>query len=287
MTMVEGFANERICVVPRPLVAEALSRPVTRRLVVTDAGVFPRARKHGRYRPSGAEETILIACAAGSGWLEIDGVRHGVGAGAVLLIPGGTPHAYGSSEGAPWTIWWCHLRGSDVAELYACTGATRERPVIQLSNVDRCVALIDELLTGLERDLTPVRMLGSAGTAWKLLTQIALDRTLPERGDPLQRAMTFLEERLDSAVRVSELAAMVGVSASHLSALFRAATNGGVLAYHTALRLSRARKLLDGSVLGIAEIGRQVGYQDPLYFSRQFRRVHGMSPSEYRAQHKG
>jgi AraC-like DNA-binding protein len=37
----------------------------------------------------------------------------------------------------------------------------------------------------------------------------------------------------------------------------------------------------------VAEIGRDVGYGDPFYFSRQFSRIHGMSPSEYRLQRKG
>ena len=287
MKLIEGFRNERMCVVPRPQVAEILRRPVTRRLMVTDAGVFPEARNHERFRPVGSSETILLACTAGSGWVEIGDTRVGVGSGSVVLIPSGVPHRYASSDANPWTIWWCHLRGSDATELVEATGATRERPVLALHNIERCVALIDEIITALERDLLPARMIGVAGTAWKLLTQIALDRALPERGDPLQRAMAYLAERIDSTVKVSELASMVGVSASHLGAMFRTATGGGVLAHHTALRMSRARQLLDGSSLGIAQVAHAVGFQDALYFSRQFRRTHGVSPSEYRAQRKG
>jgi len=287
MKLIEGFRNERMCVVPRPQVAEILGRPVTRRLMVTDAGVFPAARDHERFRPAGSAETILIACTAGSGWVEIGDIRVGVGSGSVVLIPSGVPHRYASSDSNPWTIWWCHLRGSDATELVESTGATLERPVLAMHNIERCVALIDEIITALERDLLPARMLGASGTAWKLLTQIALDRALPERADPLQRAMAYLSERIDSTVKVSELASMVGVSASHLGTMFRTATGGGVLAHHTALRMSRARQLLDSSSLGIAQIAHAIGFQDPLYFSRQFRRTHGVSPSEYRAQRKG
>ena len=39
----EGFEHQRLCVVPRPLVEQALARPVTRRLMVTEAGLFPAA----------------------------------------------------------------------------------------------------------------------------------------------------------------------------------------------------------------------------------------------------
>lgn len=285
--MIEGFRNERMCVVPRPLVREALARPVTRRLVVTDAGVFPEARNHERIRPRGAEETILIACTSGSGWIEIGGARTGVGSGSIVLIPGGVPHRYASSDTNPWTIWWCHMRGSDLGELVEATGATVARPVLPVPGIERCVALIDEILSGLERDLSPARMVGAAGTAWKLLTQITLDRTIPARGDPLQRAMAYLAEFATTSVKVPELASMVGVSSSHLGALFRAATGGGVLAHHTALRMSRARQLLDTTSLGVAEVADAVGYQDALYFSRQFRRIHGESPRDYRAHRKG
>jgi transcriptional regulator GlxA family with amidase domain len=119
------------------------------------------------------------------------------------------------------------------------------------------------------------------------MTQLAVDRRLPEQGEPLERAMRYLEERVDGGIRVSELARLVGVSTSHLGALFRDATGGGVLAYHTALKMARARKLLDTTELQVGEIGREVGYGDPFYFSRQFSRVHGVSPSDYRLQRKG
>ncbi len=287
MTLADGFAHERMVVLPRPLVSTALARPITRRLTVTDVGLFPQASHHYRHRPEGAEETILIVCSSGAGWVRINGVRHGVGASTALLLPSGMPHEYGSSDKSPWTIWWCHLRGSDLPDLLTSIGATAERPVLQLRNPDRAVALIDEMVSGLERDLSPARMIAASGSAWKLLTQIALDTLLPEQGDPLGRAMAYLSERLDSPIRVASLAGMVGVSTSHLSALFRQATGGGVLAHHTALRMSRARTLLDRSGMQIAEIAREVGYSDPLYFSRQFHRTHGLSPTDYRAHRKG
>jgi AraC family transcriptional regulator of arabinose operon len=50
--------------------------------------------------------------------------------------------------------------------------------------------------------------------------------------------------------------------------------------------MARARELLDTTELHVAEIGREVGYADPFYFSRQFSRVHCMSPSDYRLHRK-
>ncbi|MFC6083511.1 AraC family transcriptional regulator [Sphaerisporangium aureirubrum] len=287
MPIQEGFRNQRLTVVPRPVLADAQSRPVTRRLVVTDCGHYPNATDHLMTRPRGTDETILIVCAAGTGWADVGGAQHRVGPSTALVIPRGAPHSYGASTDAPWTIWWCHLRGGDLPELIDEMGASPSRPVIPVRRLDRAIALLDEIVTILERDHSPASLMGAAGAAWKLLTQIVIDRAMPEPGDPLQRAMAYLAERLDSTVRVADLAALVGVSPSHLSALFRRATGGGVLAHHTALRMAQARNLLDLTDETVAGIAREVGYHDPFYFSRHFKRTHEVSPTEYRNRDKG
>ncbi|GLX97190.1 AraC family transcriptional regulator [Herbidospora sp. NBRC 101105] len=287
MPIQEGFRNQRLTVVPRRVVAEASARPVTRRLMVTDTGYYPVAADHLMRRPSGIEEAVFILCAGGLGWAVVDGVTYRIGSNAALVIPRGVPHAYGASAEAPWTIWWCHLRGTDLPELLEEIGAGPSRPVVSIRRLDRAVALLDEIVTIMERDHSPAALTGAAGAAWKLLTQIVLDRVMPVPGDPLQRAMAYLAERLDTTVRVAELAALVGVSPSHLSALFRRATGGGVLAHHTALRMAQARNLLDTTDATVADIAREVGYTDPFYFSRHFRRLHEASPTEYRNRAKG
>lgn len=285
MAIEEGFRGQRLVMVPRPMVTAGLHQPVTRRLLVTDAGHYPHAYGHEMHRPRGAPEHIVIVCASGTGWVRIDDQTHRVPAGALLVLPQATAHVYGADPADPWTIWWAHVAGTDAAELVAATGATTQRPVLELGAVERIVALLDEIVTALERAPSSARLLRASGAAWKLFTEIAIDQVLPRPGDPLQRAMAYLEQRLDGSIRVPELAALVGVSPSHLTALFRRATGGGVLAHQTALRMGRARRLLDASEATIAEIAHELGYPDAFYFSRQFRRHHDMSPTDYRARH--
>jgi len=283
----EGFAHERLRVLPRPVVEEALRSPVTRRAVVTDVGWFPTASGHRRTRPHGADELIVLLCTGGSGWVEYAGARVRLTAGACVLIPPRTPHAYAASDDQPWTIWWCHVRGSDVADFTRAVAQAGTPEVIRLRSLDRTVALFGELLASVERGQTPAHVLASSGAAWHLLAQLAADRVLPASGTPLERAMRHLEERLDATVRVAELAAIVGLSPSHLTTQFRRATGGGVTEYHSSLKLARARQLLDTTTQPIADVAHAVGYDDPLYFSRRFRAAHGMSPSTYRARPKG
>lgn len=281
----EGFERQRLCVVPRPQVETALRSAMTRRLTVTDAGYYPRARGHRMTRTRrGADETIVIVCVDGAGQVRIGDDVHALTAADCIIIPAGKQHEYRADESDPWTIWWMHVRGPDAEELTA--SGILAAPVVRLHTLDRTVALLDELVTLMERRSTSTAMIAASGIAMHVLTRIAADSTLPVEGSPVERAMRHLEARIDSVVQVGELAALVGMSPSHLTALFRRATGGGPAAYHTSLKMTRARTLLDTTSLPITEVANAVGYADPLYFSRHFRRVHGVSPSAYRAQDK-
>jgi AraC family transcriptional regulator of arabinose operon len=282
----DGFANQRLCVVPRPQVDAAATRAGTRRLLVTDAGYFPRALHHRRRRSRGAAETIVILCTAGRGTVTVDGQEFELSPSSCAVIPPFTSHEYAASDSDPWTIWWMHVRGADVADLIEPVLADRQ-PVLALKSVDRIAALFDELVGSLEQRTTPIHLLAAAGVAWHLLTRLAADSMLPASGSPLERAMRYLEARVEGTITVGELAAIVGLSPSHLSTLFRQATGGGPGAFHISLKMGRARTLLDTTSLPVAEVGAAVGYTDPLYFSRHFRRIHGVNPSTYRSEHKG
>ncbi|WP_020012986.1 AraC family transcriptional regulator [Promicromonospora sukumoe] len=273
-------------VLPQPLVARARTRPVTSQLLVTDVGFYPRAAQHSRSRPQGAAQDIVMVCGAGRGTCVVGPDVHQVGTGGAVIIPAGTPHSYEADAADPWTIWWMHVTGPALAALFAGTDVTVRRPVVQLSDPSRVIALADTVLRRMERDETASSLAAAAGAAWHALALIAADRgtTTPDRAAPIENTLEFLRANLADQVTVPELARMAGLSQSHYAALFRRATGFGVLEYQTRLRMASARELLDTTDRTVASIARQVGYPDPLYFSRRFRRIHSMSPSEYRAR---
>ena len=57
--------------------------------------------------------------------------------------------------------------------------------------------------------------------------------------------------------------------------------------YFNRLRMHQACQLLDTTSFSIKEIATRLGYQDPFYFSRAFRSVNKVAPTEYRRLHKG
>jgi AraC-like DNA-binding protein/mannose-6-phosphate isomerase-like protein (cupin superfamily) len=285
----EGFAGQRMRVVPASVVQQAVANPVTSWLTVTDCGYFPTAASHRRRRKQGATQTIIIVSTGGHGWCELPIGRFTVDPGQVLTIPAGTPHEYGADDETPWTIWWAHVTGKGVPGLLAAAELSAERPVAEVRNLLRITALIDEALTALEHDDSPPALTLAGGALAHALALIAADRRRvgTHREDPIAAAIEHLRSHVGTRISVAELAGIVGLSGSHLASLFRKATGMGVLEYQTRQRMATARELLDNTDLPVQAICNEVGYSDAFYFSRHFRRLHGMSPSEYRAHDKG
>lgn len=285
----EGFPGQRMRVLPRPVVARALRSPVTAQLLVTDAGFFPHASRHGRARPLGAEQNIVIVCASGLGRCALPSGNHRVPPGHALVIPAGTPHSYEAAEREPWTLWWIHVVGTGVPDLFAAIGVSTAHPVLRIVDPPRIITLFDTIIHCMERDETTASLLAASGAAWHALTLIAAGRHTACRasGDPVAATIEYLRANASTRISVAELASMANLSESHYSARFRRATGFAVLEYQTRQRMSLARELLDTTNLKIASIAQQVGYADALYFSRQFRRIHEMSPRDYRAHDHG
>lgn len=280
----DGFPGERLRVLPRPLVARALAAGATSRLLVTDAGYFPHAANHGRSRRQGAQEAVVLVCVAGRGWCELGESTLAVQPGQALVLAPGQAHLYRADAAEPWTLWWLHATGADLDDLLAPITGGRGYGLVQLHDPAPVVHAVEQAVQAMERDETAPALLAASGAAWHVLAQLGSDQLAGPRDDasPVQRAREYLLENFDRPVRVPELAARVGLSASHFAALFRQVTGGGVLEYLKRIRMARARVLLVSTELTVAEVARAVGYDDPFYFSRQFRAVSGASPSQFR-----
>ncbi len=283
----EGFPGQKLRVVPRLIVRSALSTPVTAHLIVTDCGYFPHAAAHGRVRPKGAAQTVVIICSQGHGWAEVNGTRHLIGPRQALIIPRRAPHAYGAAPGDPWTIWWLHLEGQLLPALVDECGVSLQRPVIPVHALDRCTGLIGETIDHLERDETRSSLVAASGSAMHLLTVLASGSGETAVDDPVQVAKELLGADLREPLTMEELAGEVSLSASHLTAMFKKSTGYAPMQYRTLLRMQRARVLLDTTDRPVAAIASEVGYDDAAYFSRRFSELHDASPRAYRKISKG
>ena len=90
------------------------------------------------------------------------------------------------------------------------------------------------------------------------------------------------KEYADENLNLRSLAEKVYLSPSYLSNVFRQETGETLSDYLTGIRIEHAKRMLKERKLTLYYIAIAVGYQDASYFARVFRKVTGMSPSQYR-----
>ena len=120
-----------------------------------------------------------------------------------------------------------------------------------------------------------------AGRALRLLTErgnAAVPIALPA---PLQRAVRNINANYAQPLHLSQLAELCEVSAGYLSRLFSEHLNTTFIDYLNTVRLNVAEERLIENRMPIKEIAYSVGYQDPNYFSRIFKKHKGLSPTSY------
>lgn len=103
---------------------------------------------------------------------------------------------------------------------------------------------------------------------------------------PLAKALDFLNEHYADQLQLSTAAEAAQVSGAYLSRLFSEHLHTTFIDYLTELRVEKAERLIRESRMNVKEVAYAVGYQDPNYFSKIFRKATGMPPSAYAAERR-
>jgi AraC family transcriptional regulator, arabinose operon regulatory protein len=286
----EGFAGERLVVVPRPVVSVALRQPLLKHLLPTDAGFYPKAHGHKCTREKGCPEAVFIYCARGGGWCEIAGRRREVDEDELLVIPPATPHVYGAAKKLPWTIHWFHAVGSNVPYYLEKLEVTELKPVVRLGGDVQLFSLFEDVLEGLEHGSTLTHLTYAAHSLSHLMGVILRHKDEYWRGESdvkerIAKSVEFMKDHLREPLRIATLAAVVNLSRSHYTEIFHRVTGYAPLMYLNHLRMQCAVQLLNSSNLSIKAISEHLGFSDQFYFSRAFTKLHGHSPSEHRKRY--
>lgn len=103
-----------------------------------------------------------------------------------------------------------------------------------------------------------------------------------DKGKYVLGAMDYIGAHYnDPGISVGSIAQHLGLSEGHLSHLFKKETDYTLTAYLTRIRIHKAMELLRDCRVKVYEAAEQVGYRDIAYFSATFKKLTGMSPSEY------
>lgn len=284
----DGFAGQTMWVAPPPLVRQCCTQPLLQSLIPKDLGWFPNAANHYRERPNGAEEHILIYCSAGCGGYEIGEERGSLHAGEALLIPRHAPHRYWADDATPWSIHWVHFSGIEGDLILG--QLPRDHHMLQVDAKSAAVieSLFGELYIALAGGIVMHRLIYGAQVLHHLLGRLLFANTCYS---PLQRAhqartlepiLAYIHENSREPITLKQMAERAGLSISHLSTLFKEQTGLSPMDYFIRYRMQRACALLKFDSRSVQEIAYEVGYEDPYYFSRLFKKVIGVSPLHFR-----
>jgi len=241
-------------------------------------------------RPHGYPHHQWIQLRSGRLWLVSGGVKQTVRPGDGFFLRPDEPHSYEAEGGATAWVDWMAFDGTGVEGGLAAgplsrSGVYRLTAVAAVDRVfERTWALATEpgtpgpRLSACVYDLL-MTLTEEAAEVGRVSTTAGLGR--------LQPVLEVLAHRPADLWEAGSLAALIGVSPQHLGRLFRQSLGQSPMEYLGQLRHNRALQLLvERPDLRVHEVGAAVGYLDPNYFVRQFRRREGRTPGAFRDLHR-
>lgn len=232
----------------------------------------------------------LILCLSGRGWAQINGRRHDVTAGDLLWVNCHHPHIYGAHTKSPWELYWMRIEGRPL-ERVANLLETKSQPVIRSFNAKAAMHAFERTFQHMIGSRpSDAAMVNASVTALIALAFEARlsdpDMIRPELPMPVQKAIEKMRLYFHTPIRVAELALLAGMSESHFSRLFKSAIGTSPIDWLRRERINQAKHRLIESDDPIKEIARQVGYSDQFFFSKDFKKMTKLTPTQFRDEEK-
>jgi AraC family transcriptional regulator of arabinose operon len=259
-----------------------------RRLTVFSCGYYRMVRRpfFETLRPEGRRDYQLLCVAGGSGRFLVDGVLRTLGEGSIVLYrPGQEQYYCYRLEDRP-EVYWVHFSGYGAEELLCSLGFTAG--VYDVPFCGEYAAVFKNMIQEMQvkrryfEDLTALQL-------QELLTLVSRGagerrEGVHLRNQQLQPVVERIHRDLREDCPVTEYAAMCNMSVCWFIRSFKSYTGLTPQQFVIDARITRAKELLADTRYNITEVASLVGYDNPLYFSRLFKKNTGMSPREFRAK---
>lgn len=265
--------------------------PLINRIKNTDLNMVHRGTEvcesgHG-FGPAVRDHFLIHYIHSGKGKFCIGNSEYILGKGQGFLIRPDIVTYYQADFKDPWHYSWIGFHGLKAERILKSAGLTRDNPVFSSDGdyMDNCFAQINEadsLLPGSE-----LRFLG--------LLCLFLSELIGQNGKEgpyglpsgrkelyINKAIEYIEMNYSRKVRISELAHHLGLDRSYLGSIFKEQLGTSLQDFLLKFRMDKACALMKNENLSIGDISRSVGYDDPLLFSKLFKKSKGLPPREYR-----
>lgn len=239
------------------------------------------------HRPRGRLDFQLLYVASGKAHFYFNGTEEIVTAGHMVIYrPKEEQRYYYYGVDQP-EVYWVHFTGNNVKNILRQYGIVDSSHVIytgtsleykriftqMIQELQMCKENYEELLVLLLRQIFILIRRHSASRPKAINSYLE---------NEMERAVKHFHEHYNTAISIEDYAASRGMSASWFIRSFKEFTGSTPMQYILAIRMMNAQNLLETTEYNVTEIGNIVGYDNPLYFSRLFKKQNGVSPSEFR-----
>lgn len=285
----EGFLGQQMIILPPDAKKLVTENALVNGLYLTAIGYYPKAIHHDRERKNGSQQYILLYCTEGKGQVNISKNQFELAPNTYIIIPKNTAHHYCSSPQDPWSIYWIHFTGKNADLLYERYKRDTNPEVQAIAFDEQRVAQFNQMLSLLENnystrniELTNIKLLQF------LSSFIYHEEMYPSQYpvDQISASIKFMKQDLAQTYTIKELAVQSSYSVTHYSDLFKKKTGCSPMQYFSQLKIQKSCQYLYFTDLNIKQISVMVGFDDPYYFSRLFKKLMGYSPAKYRNTYK-
>ncbi|WP_166373244.1 arabinose operon transcriptional regulator AraC [Psychromonas sp. SA13A] len=242
-------------------------------------------------RPNGMKGFTLNITTKGSGVIICDGETFVVKENDILLIPPTVPHYYSRNPlFESWERRWVYFRPRTHWEKWLSwdkmIGDVYTSHILNQKDIDVINSCFIRIEKNIKSDLPLSTELAYAGLEKLIIVCKSLQPSIcGERYDQrVLEVIDIMSRNLDKDFSIEYLAEQVGLSESRLMNLFKTQVHVSILKWRDEQRISCAKNMLVNTGDSIADISKLVGYNDPLYFSRVFKRFVGLSPNQFKKE---
>ncbi|WP_165942898.1 AraC family transcriptional regulator [Marinomonas flavescens] len=272
-------------VIPHKTIIKLIDNKLSRDVYPLGAGYYQHAKGHRMERLT-HDDHLLIYCIEGKGKIRVNQKNIAVNSGDLVVLTRGTAHQYASSANFPWTIYWCHFDGVLSDDFINHLEIPIDKFVIHLGLHSNLVNEFEALLEARHSSYHLNAFINAANQLRQILTHIALLQPLVRSQDAdsfdLEKIHSLMHAHIHEQLNIDTLASCVNLSKFHFIKRYKEATSTTPINHFIQLKIERACHLLDISTRTIAEIAFMLGYNDAYYFSRIFKKIMGISPTQYR-----
>ena len=263
----------------------------SRPLIVGSCGIY-RLSEHPKmptYRPRGRVDFQIIYIAAGCGHFHFDTVDNEtiVPAGNIVIFRPKELQKYEYYGIDKTEVYWVHFTGNNVTNLLRSYGLTDDKRVFYCGSGSEYQILFREMIKELQmcQNGYPEMLEMYLRQIFirlhrNFLSSVSHDNT--HKADEIDNAVSYFSEHYNEPINIDSYAEQNNISTSWFIRNFRLYTGITPKQFIMRKRIYNAEALLQNPQYNINEIARIVGYENPLYFSRIFQKLKGLSPSEYR-----